>query len=40
MDRLIYTAMTGAKHILDMAVDVGLMPPMAGFIEARTGVAA
>ncbi len=30
----------GAKHILDMAVDVGLMPPMAGFIDARTGVAA
>ena len=30
----------GTKHILDMAVDVGLMPPMAGFIEARTGVAA
>ena len=30
----------GAKHILDMAVDVGLMPPMAGFIEARAGVSA
>lgn len=29
----------GIKHILDMAVDVGLMPPMASFKEARTGVA-
>ena len=25
----------GIKHILDVAMDVGLMPPMASFIEAR-----
>ena len=30
----------GMRNILDMAMDTGLMPPMAGFIEARTGVAA
>ncbi len=30
----------GVKNILDIAMDVGLMPPMAGFIEARTGAAA
>lgn len=30
----------GIKHILDIAVDVGLMPPMASFIEAREGVSA
>lgn len=30
----------GKRHVLDMAVDVGLVPPMAGFIEARQEAAA
>ena len=27
----------GTKNILDMAVDIGLMPPMAGFNQAKAG---